>query len=108
MSGKVRVELNTKAVKQLLEGKEVENEVERVGRIMSIMCGQGFKVDVKRKRLWGANRPIAEIHPFEEHSIMDNFKHNTLLKGMGQTQSVIKTSGGTRKAMNFLKDITTK
>lgn len=80
MAEKVKIELNRNAVKsQLLKSNEMLQICHEQAKMIAARCGQGYATDTHT----GTNRVNAMVYAETFEARLDNSKHNTILKAMG-------------------------
>lgn len=79
MAKKVRIELNSEGVRNLLRSQEVKNYCEQLANEIAARAGDGYEVTT----FTGKNRANASVHAATEKALKDNLKNNTLLKAVG-------------------------
>lgn len=75
---KVKVELNTKGVRQLLKSHEMKNIVGDIAQNIANGAGEGYESDIK----YMGTRVIASAYTATEKAMKDNKKNNTLRKAV--------------------------
>lgn len=76
---KVRIELNSAGVRELLKSGEMEALLrEKAGEIAS-RCGEGYESDSKQM----PTRVIASAYTGTKEAMQDNLENNTLLRNLG-------------------------
>ena len=78
MSGKVRVELNEKGVRELLQSSEMAAICQEYAQAIANRAGQGYASDTYLTR----TRVVASAYTATAEAYNDNKKHNTLLKAV--------------------------
>ena len=73
---KFEVELNTKAVGELLKSQEITDFMLDIARQMKGQTGEGYSAD----SYVGKTRANVSIYPETKEAQRDNYKNNTLIK----------------------------
>ena len=73
---KLKIELNYKAIGDLLKSQEVIDELMRIGNSMKNQAGNGYGID----SYIGKNRANVSIYPVTRKARKDNYSNNTLVK----------------------------
>lgn len=76
---KVKFELNTKGVGQLLKSDEMKAVLESAANTVASRAGGGYEV----KTIKAQTRVIATVAAADKETRRDNLKNNTLLKALG-------------------------
>lgn len=76
---KVKFELNTKGVGQLLKSDEMKAVLESAANTVAGRAGGSYEV----KTVKAQTRVIATVEAADKETRRDNLKNNTLLKAMG-------------------------
>ncbi len=79
MSKKVKFELNSDGVKELLKGPEMQSIIRECAGAVLDSAGDHYEMEIKE----GANRCWGTVRPVDAHGYYSNLKHNTLLKALG-------------------------
>lgn len=75
---KVRIELNSAGIRELLLSDEVESLCESKANEVMARAGDGYEVTTYK----GKNRANASVHVATDKAYRDNLKNNTLLKAL--------------------------
>ena len=78
MSDKIRVELNSEGVRELLRSSEMAAICQEQARMIANRAGEGYSVSTYT----GASRVNASVMTETTEAIRDNLKNNTLLKAV--------------------------
>ena len=78
MSGKVRVELNEKGVRELLQSPEMAAICKEHAQTIANRAGEGYMVTTYT----GRTRVNASVYAATDKAKRDNLKNNTLLKAV--------------------------
>lgn len=78
MSGKIRVELNSEGVRELLRSAEMEAICKQQAQEIKNRVGDGYLVTTYT----GRNRVNASVYAVTDQAKRDNLKNNTLLKAV--------------------------
>ncbi len=78
MSDKIRVELNSEGVRELLRSPEMAAICQEQARMIANRAGEGYSVSTYT----GASRVNASVMTETTEAIRDNLKNNTLLKAV--------------------------
>ena len=78
MSGKIRVELNSEGVRELLRSAEMEAICKQQAQEIKNRVGDGYIVTTYT----GRNRVNASVYAVTDQAKRDNLKNNTLLKAV--------------------------
>lgn len=76
MSKRLKIELNSSGIAELLESKEVGTFIENKARECASRCGNGYRFDSKHLK----GRVVASYYAGSYRSYRDNLLNNTLLK----------------------------
>lgn len=76
---KIRIELNSEGIRQMLKGAEVEQAVGDVAKQIADRAGTGYGSDTKQM----PGRVVASAFTETKEAMQDNMENNTLLKAMG-------------------------
>lgn len=82
MAKKVKIELNTAGVRQMLRSPEMQVICKEHAQRIIDMCGEGYDMDVHI----GQNRCNAMVWADSWEAKRNNLEHNTLLKATGGKQ----------------------
>lgn len=78
MSGKVKIELNRAAVRELLRSSEMQSICKELADGIAGRVGSGYEVTTHT----GKNRVNASVNATSYEAKRDNMKNNTLLKAV--------------------------
>ena len=78
MSGKIRVELNSEGVRELLRSAEMEAICKQQAQEIKNRVGDGYLVTTYT----GRNRVNASVYAVTDQAKRDNLKNTTLLKAV--------------------------
>lgn len=76
---KVRVELNSAGVRELLQSPEMQAVLAEQASAIRSRCGEGYETD----SYMTPGRAVASVYTATQDAIKDNAANNTLLKGLG-------------------------
>lgn len=76
--GKVKIELNSEGVRELLKSSEMRSVCEGLANQIAKRAGDGYEVTTYT----GKTRVNASVHIATEKAMRDNLKNNTLLKAV--------------------------
>lgn len=82
MNSKYRFELNSKGVKELMQGNEMQTALAEYAKMVQNRAGEGYTVS----KYVGKTRANASIHAESKKAKRDNLKNNTLLKALGSVK----------------------
>ena len=74
----VRVVLNKKGVRELLQSKEITSVVSEACEGVAKRAGTGYAFNTQT----GKNRAVGRVYAVNKKAISDNYKNNTLLKAL--------------------------
>ncbi|MDO5131445.1 MAG: hypothetical protein Q4D81_00500 [Eubacteriales bacterium] len=74
--GKIRFELNKEGVRELLQSREMQDELAAQAQKKAAAAGDGYSSDVHI----GTKRAYANIYPSTKEAAHDNYENNTLEK----------------------------
>lgn len=75
---KVRIELNSSGIQNLLKGSEVEALVKSKADEIATRAGRGYSSDSRQM----PGRVIASAYTADEEAMRDNMENNTLLRSL--------------------------
>ena len=78
MSNKVRIELNSAGIVELLKSSEIESCCNEIAQGVAARAGDGYEVNTHV----GKKRVNAEVKAETPKARRDNLKNNTLLKAL--------------------------
>lgn len=79
MADKVRVELNSAGIRELLRSPEMVEAVRSAAEKVAERAGAGYEADAQA----GPNRAVARVTAATAEAYYSNLKNNTLLKALG-------------------------
>lgn len=82
---KLRIKLNRKGVRELLQSEEIMNECVRIAQEKAAAAGEGYK---SSSGYVGKTRASATVYPSSDAARSDNCRNNTLLKVFGDALKV--------------------
>lgn len=74
----VRVVLNRKGIRELLQSKEITEAVAEACESVSKRAGSGYTYNTQT----GKNRAVGRVYAYNRKAVSDNYKNNTLLKAL--------------------------
>ena len=84
---KLKIELNRKGVRELLQSKEIMEACVSVAKNAASRAGAGYEAD---NGFVGKTRVSAIVYPSTQEARQDNYQNNTLLKVFGGALKVRK------------------
>lgn len=78
MSKKTKVVLNSKGIREMLKGEEMQALLKERATEIANRAGEGYEVDVHT----GKTRANASVYTTSKKVMRDNMKNNTLLKAV--------------------------
>lgn len=84
---KIRVKLNRKGVRNLLQSREIMEACVKVAKEKAAQAGEGYEAD---DGYVGETRASAMVYPSSAAARRDNYRNNTLLKVFGTGLKVKK------------------
>lgn len=84
---KLKIKLNSKGVRELLQSKEIMDACVGVARDAASRAGSGYEAD---HGFVGKTRASAIVYPSTQEARQDNYQNNTLLKVFGGALKVRK------------------
>lgn len=84
---KLKIKLNRKGVRELLQSKEIMDACVQVARDAASRAGDGYEAD---SGYVGKTRASAMVYPSSASARQDNYHNNTLLKVFGTSLKVRK------------------
>lgn len=84
---KIRVKLNRKGVRNLLQSREIMEACVQVAKEKAAQAGEGYEAD---DGYVGKTRASAMVYPSSAAARRDNYRNNTLLKVFGTGLKVKK------------------
>lgn len=82
---KMRVKLNRKGVRELMQSKEIMDECVRIAKEKAAAAGNGYEAD---GGYVGKTRASARVFASSAAARSDNYHNNTLLKAFGSALKV--------------------
>lgn len=76
MSNKVKIELNSRGIREILKSSGMKECVKKCADDIKSRCGSGYETDVK----YMGTRVIASAYTATSDAMRDNLENNTLLK----------------------------
>nr|DAI49207.1 MAG TPA: type I neck protein [Bacteriophage sp.] len=86
--GKLRIKLNRKGVRELLQSQQIMDECKRIAQEKAAAAGDGYQ---SSSGYVGKTRVSVTVYPSTSAARNDNYRNNTLLKVFG---SALKVRGG--------------
>jgi len=78
MSKKVKIELNSKGIQELLSSAEMQTLLAREGANMAARAGNGY--DSRVHVMPNPRRAAVNVYPSTPEAAKDNYQNNTLVK----------------------------
>lgn len=73
---KVKIELNSRAIRDLLKSNEVRDCIKEKADEISALCGDGYESDI----YYTSSRVVSSVYTATSEAYKDNLDNNTLLK----------------------------
>lgn len=77
---KVKIELNSSGIRQLLKSEEMEQMLKQQAEQVRARCGSGYSTDLYQ----ASSRVIAGVFAETAEAAKQNSRENTLLKALGR------------------------
>lgn len=78
--GKVKIELNSSGIRQLLKSEEMGQMLKQQAEQVRARCGSGYSTDLYQ----ASSRVIAGVFAETAEAAKQNSRENTLLKALGR------------------------
>lgn len=79
MSTKMRIELNSEGIREMLHSPEITDAISEVAQGIASRAGDGYETDVYN----AGTRNVASVYTATKEAYEDNLRNNTLLTAMG-------------------------